>query len=112
MTRNRNRILRLLGLAARGALEPLVAAGRRRGRVGGCGRIHSRPDCGIVRRRHNIPQGVVELDMQPQLLREVGKSLAVLVEGRGLAQLASRQEFAKDQVDTQCRPGWKEPSSK
>ena len=43
--------------------------------------------------------------MQPQLPRELRATPAILVQGRGLAQLASRHKLAKDKVNSGFRTG-------
>jgi hypothetical protein len=43
--------------------------------------------------------------VQSQLLREAGEAPAILVQGRGLAQLAAHQELPKDQVNGGFRTG-------
>ena len=58
--------------------------------------ILSRPGGGIVPFRPDRPEGVVETDVQPQLLREIGEALAVLVQARRLAPLAPDQKLVED----------------
>ena len=94
-----------LGAMRRGRPGPPAGDGRRLGRAGGCGGILPRPGGGIVPCRPDLPQGVVETDVQPQLPRELRETPAILVQGRGLAQLASRQKLAKDQVNGGFRTG-------
>jgi hypothetical protein len=91
--------LKCPGLAAMrpGHPGPPAGDGRRLGRVRGCG--------GIVPCRPDSPQGVVETDVHPQLPREPREAPAILVQGRGLAQLASHHKLAKDEVNSGFRTG-------